>query len=96
MPGEPIGPQPDRQLERAALAAMVRRLRRRRRSMLGIAPDDPDALRRDATPPARGVDLLVTTGGASVGDHDLVRDVLAGRRAASSISGRSRCGRASR
>ncbi len=26
-----------------------------------------------------GVDLLVTTGGASVGDHDLVQDALAGR-----------------
>jgi molybdopterin molybdotransferase len=43
---------------------------------LGNAPDDRAALRRIAAA-TRGVDLLVTTGGASVGDHDLVRDALA-------------------
>ena len=41
---------------------------------LGIALDTPEDLaqRLDA---ARGLDLLVTSGGASVGDHDLVRQV---------------------
>ncbi len=43
---------------------------------VGNAPDDPEALRRIAAA-TRGVDLLVTTGGASVGEHDLVREVLA-------------------
>lgn len=42
---------------------------------LGIAPDDPAALRAAAAA-AHGCDLLVTTGGASVGDHDLVRPAL--------------------
>jgi molybdopterin molybdotransferase len=42
---------------------------------LGIAPDDRDALRRMAEA-AAGADLLVTSGGASVGDHDLVQAVL--------------------
>jgi len=42
---------------------------------LGIAPDDRDALRRMAEG-AVGTDLLVTSGGASVGDHDLVQAVL--------------------
>jgi molybdopterin molybdotransferase len=42
---------------------------------LGIAPDDRDALRRIAEA-AVGADLLVTSGGASVGDHDLVQAVL--------------------
>lgn len=42
---------------------------------LGIAPDDRDALGAMADG-ARGCDLLVTTGGASVGDHDLVRSTL--------------------
>jgi molybdopterin molybdotransferase len=42
---------------------------------VGNAPDDPAALRQVAAA-TRGVDLLVTTGGASVGEHDLVRDVL--------------------
>ena len=43
---------------------------------LGICRDDTDALVarvRDAA----GLDLLVTTGGASVGDHDLVQAALA-------------------
>jgi len=42
---------------------------------LGIAPDDRGALIRMAEG-ARGADLLVTIGGASVGDHDLVRAAL--------------------
>ena len=42
---------------------------------LGIAPDDSDALRALAAG-ARGADLLVTTGGASVGRHDLVQEAL--------------------
>jgi len=42
---------------------------------LGIAPDSRDALRSMAEG-ARGADMLVTTGGASVGDHDLVQQVL--------------------
>ncbi len=44
---------------------------------LGIAPDEPVALRR-AVAAARGLDLLVTCGGASVGDHDLMGDLLRG------------------
>ncbi len=44
-------------------------------ALLGNAPDDPEALRRFAGA-ARGVDLLVSTGGVSVGEHDLVRGVL--------------------
>lgn len=42
---------------------------------LGIAPDSAGALRTMAEG-ARGADMLVTTGGASVGDHDLVQQVL--------------------
>lgn len=42
---------------------------------LGIAPDDAKALRAVAEG-ARGADMLLTTGGASVGDHDLVQSVL--------------------
>ncbi|WP_085810637.1 molybdopterin molybdotransferase MoeA [Sphingomonas sp. TZW2008] len=43
---------------------------------LGILPDRLDAL--TAAFAAVGADLLVTTGGASVGDHDLVRPALLG------------------
>lgn len=43
---------------------------------LGIAADDEEALVAAVTA-ARGCDLLVTLGGASVGDHDLIRPMLA-------------------
>ncbi|MGI9483680.1 MAG: molybdopterin molybdotransferase MoeA [Hyphomicrobiales bacterium] len=42
---------------------------------LGIVGDDKRALTR-AIKKARGCDILVTLGGASVGDHDLVQDAL--------------------
>lgn len=42
---------------------------------LGIVPDDPRALAAVASG-LTGFDLVVTLGGASVGDHDLVRSVL--------------------
>ena len=43
-----------------------------------------------------GADVLVTTGGASVGEHDLVQPGAAGATASISTSGGSRCGPASR
>jgi molybdopterin molybdotransferase len=43
---------------------------------LGIAPDRIEAIAA-AIDAAAGADLLVTTGGASVGEHDLVRAALA-------------------
>lgn len=42
---------------------------------LGIAPDNKDAIRALAAK-ASDADMLVTLGGASVGDHDLVRPAL--------------------
>lgn len=45
---------------------------------LGIVPDDPVALASIADG-LTGFDLVVTLGGASVGDHDLVRSALGGR-----------------
>ncbi len=42
---------------------------------LGIAEDSPEAL-RSRLEAARGADLLVTSGGASVGKHDIVGSVL--------------------
>jgi molybdopterin molybdotransferase len=43
--------------------------------VLPIAPDDRDAIAAAAAA-ARGCDMLVTTGGASVGEHDLVQKAL--------------------
>ncbi len=74
MPGDPIGPHQIVSSNSLALAAFVAACGGIPVSV-GNAPDDPAALRQVAAA-TRGVDLLVTTGGASVGEHDLVRDVL--------------------
>lgn len=44
---------------------------------IGIAADKPESL-RERLKDAAGYDLLVTSGGASVGDHDLVQSVFGG------------------
>jgi molybdopterin molybdotransferase len=74
MPGDPIGPHQIVSSNALALCAFVTACGGVP-LLVGNAPDDPDALRRVAAA-AQGVDLFVTTGGVSVGEHDLVRDVL--------------------
>jgi molybdopterin molybdotransferase len=74
MPGDPIGPNQIVSSNLLALAAFMT-ASGAEPVMVGNAPDDPEALRRIAAA-ARGVDLFVTTGGVSVGEHDLVRGVL--------------------
>ena len=44
--------------------------------VLGIAPDDAEALRRFVTGALESADALVTSGGVSVGTHDLVKPLL--------------------
>ena len=43
---------------------------------LGIGPDEPEALRQLVMDVLREVDVLVTSGGVSVGTHDLVKPLL--------------------
>jgi molybdopterin biosynthesis enzyme len=43
---------------------------------LGIGPDEPDALRKLVVEALREADILVTSGGVSVGTHDLVKPLL--------------------
>ncbi len=74
MPGDPLGPNQIVSSNSLTLAAFIR-ARGGDPILLGIAPDDRGALKAMAEG-ARGADLLVTTGGASVGDHDLVQSVL--------------------
>jgi len=74
MPGDPVGPNQIVSSNSIALAALVTECGGVP-IQLAIAPDDNSALQRIAAG-ASGVDLLLTTGGASVGDHDLVRDAL--------------------
>ena len=43
---------------------------------LGIGPDEPDALSKLVVDALREVDVLVTSGGVSVGTHDLIKPLL--------------------
>jgi molybdopterin molybdotransferase len=74
MPGEVVGPNQIIGSNGLSLAAFVE-ARGGEAMNLGIAPDNIDALAR-LTSETRGADLLVTTGGVSVGEHDLVREAL--------------------
>lgn len=74
MPGDPMGPSQIASSNSLGLGAFVAACGGEA-VQLGIAPDDRDALGRMAAG-ATGMDLLLTTGGASVGDHDLVQEVL--------------------
>jgi molybdopterin molybdotransferase len=75
-PGVPAGPAQVPNSNVAALMAVVEGCGGTPLD-LGIVEDRAEAL-ADLAARARGLDLLVTTGGASVGDHDLVRSALGG------------------
>ncbi|HYR48521.1 MAG TPA: gephyrin-like molybdotransferase Glp [Candidatus Polarisedimenticolia bacterium] len=45
-------------------------------TLLGIAPDEPGALRKLVVDALEKADVLVTSGGVSVGTHDLVKPLL--------------------
>jgi molybdopterin molybdotransferase len=74
MPGEPIAPGQIVSSNGLALAAFVTACGGEPLP-LGVVGDDRAAIAAMASA-ARGADLLVTTGGASVGEHDLVRAAL--------------------
>ncbi len=76
-PGEPIGRSQIVSSNRLAMAALVAGCGGRSVD-LGIALDSRDSL-QSMVEGAKGADLLVTLGGASVGDHDLVQSVLGQR-----------------
>jgi molybdopterin molybdotransferase len=77
MPGEPVGAGGIVSSNSHMLAAMVRAAGAVP-LLLSVARDTPDAIAQ-AADAAAGADLLITTGGASVGDHDLVQAGLAQR-----------------
>lgn len=74
LPGEPVGPDQIIGANGPALAALVRAAGGDP-VLLPVVADDADAVLA-AFKSARGCDLLVTIGGASEGDHDLVRILL--------------------
>ncbi len=73
-PGEPIGPNQIVSSNSLAVAAFVRSCGGEAID-LGIARDNRESLQSMAAG-AQGADLLITIGGASVGDHDLIQSVL--------------------
>jgi molybdopterin molybdotransferase len=75
LPGDPIGPNQIVSSNGPALVAFVTAAGGQP-IHLGNAPDDAGTIGR-MVEGALGADLLVTTGGVSVGDHDLVRPGLA-------------------
>jgi molybdopterin molybdotransferase len=74
LPGEPIPPGGIVSSNAHALAALVR-AGGGEPLVLPIAPDDREAIAAAAAA-ARACDMLATTGGASVGEHDLVQKAL--------------------
>jgi len=77
LPGDPIPPGGIVSSNSHALAALVRAAGGDA-LVLPIAPDDRDAIAA-AADAARVCDVLVTTGGASVGEHDLIQEALGSR-----------------
>jgi molybdopterin molybdotransferase len=77
LPGEPIPPGGIVSSNAHALAALVRACGGEP-VVLPVAPDDNEAIMA-AADAAAGMELLVTSGGASVGEHDLVQSALAAR-----------------
>ena len=77
LPGEPLPPGGIVSSNGPALAALVR-VAGGEPVLLPTAADDVAAIAA-AADAARGAEMLLTTGGASVGDHDLVQAALAGR-----------------
>jgi molybdopterin molybdotransferase len=74
-PGEDLRPGSIPESNSAPLAALARQAGARVR-VSPIARDDPRSTLRAIEQALEGTDLLVTVGGVSVGDHDLVRPAL--------------------
>jgi molybdopterin molybdotransferase len=77
LPGEPVSPGGIFSSNAHMLAALIAQAGGEP-TILPIAADNLAAIAEGADA-ARGADMLITTGGASVGDHDLVQPGLAAR-----------------
>ncbi len=75
MPGDPVGPNQIVSSNGHALAAFVA-ARGGEASLLGIAGDTAGAVQSLAAG-GKGSDVLITTGGVSVGAHDIIQEALA-------------------
>lgn len=73
-PGHPLLPGQIRNSNNTVLAALVRQFGGEP-IVLGVARDEPDDIRMRLRS-AHSLDLIVTSGGVSIGDYDVVKDVL--------------------
>jgi molybdopterin molybdotransferase len=78
-PGEELGPGEIYESNGLLLATALQ-LAGTVPAQLGVVGDDADELERGMERALLGFDMLVTSGGASVGPHDLVRETQAGLR----------------
>lgn len=74
-PGRPLGPAQIHDSNTAGLLVLARRAGAEVRS-LGIAPDDLDAVRERLREALGWADIVVASGGVSVGAHDVVKDAF--------------------
>ena len=74
-PGQPLDPGQVYDSNRHALAGLLDRAGAVVFD-LGILPDDPDRLETALSAASCTADLILTSGGVSAGDHDIVRQVL--------------------
>ena len=75
-PGTPLGPGQIYDANRTALRELVSE-RPVEVLDLGALPDDPHAINRALETAAKAADVVVTSGGVSVGDADYVKDIVA-------------------
>ena len=75
-PGTPLGPGQIYDANRTALRELLSE-RPVEVLDLGALPDDPHAINRALETAAKAADVVVTSGGVSVGDADYVKDVVA-------------------
>ena len=73
--GEPLGEGEVYDSNRYTLFGMLKRAGAELRD-LGVVPDDLDALRATFAEAAAGADLVITSGGVSVGEADFTKQVL--------------------
>ncbi|MEA5571734.1 gephyrin-like molybdotransferase Glp [Calothrix sp. UHCC 0171] len=75
-PNQPLQPGQIVDSNNYALAALVEQLGAEV-LMLGIVPDQPEALRKTIATGIENADIILSSGGVSVGDYDYVEEILA-------------------
>lgn len=75
IPGQPLGDGCIYDSNRFVIEAMLKRLHVEIHN-LGIIPDQPDRLRETFTSASKNCDVIISSGGVSVGEADYTKDIL--------------------